>query len=489
MTRRRLTPLFLVLALAAVLAGCGGGDDDSGSSGSLGEPLSYLPKNAPLVATFDTDTSGAQFKNLDRLLGKFPFGGQVKNQLRQSLGESGNDYEKDIKPLLGNQLVVASPDAKSLTDDSEEDAYILAFETKDGDKLRAAIDKDKSQTKTDKIDGNDVWQSQDGSVATVKGSTLVAADTRPQLEAALERSGGDDKLTEDEFNAAFEGLPADPMVRVYGDAQGLLEASPETATARQVKWVGGLRKFAVTGNVEGDGVSLDARVSTEGVTAEDLPIAEGDQSPALARFGDYSFGQRDLAQSINFGLTTAAAVDPEDFKTFETQKAAVGKELGIDIDEDLIGQFTGDTTVAGGLDGSWSARSSVKDPAAMEKTLDTMVDKGGAGDLKFSESGGLVEATDEEGDKAYFGIVDDVFVAGPTPDAAKQMTSVEPKPVAGAKGAQVFVADGEAIAKAIIERSGQGGAAGLFTGPIGDVTAYMSASPGGLRAHAKLKIE
>jgi hypothetical protein len=54
----------------------------------------------------------------------------------------------------------------------------------------------------------------------------------------------------------------------------------------------------------------------------------------------------------------------------------------------------------------------------------------------------------------------------------------------------VFVADGESIAKAILQRSGQGGgAAGLFTGPIGDVTAFVTAGPDGMRARAKLKIE
>ena len=87
-------------------------------------------------------------------------------------------------------------------------------------------------------------------------------------------------------------------------------------------------------------------------------------------------------------------------------------------------------------------------------------------------------------------MVDDVFVAGPTPDAAKQIATVDPKPVQGAKGSMTFVADGEAIAKAILQRSGQGGgAAGLFTGPVGDITAFLSAGPDGMRAHAKLKIE
>lgn len=483
--RARLLPVLVTVAL---VTGCGGGDE-SDTRGSLGEPLSYLPKTAPLVAAFDTDTTGDQYRNLDKLLGRFPFGGQVKSQLRRSLSESGTDYDKDIRPLLGSQLVIGSPDAKSLTDDVGSDSYVVAFQARDGEKLRAALDKDGTQKKSGKIDGDDVWQSDDGSVATVKDDTLVAAGDRPGLEAALERHDGGDKLTEDEFDAPFAGLPADPILRVYGDAQALLEADPQTATARQVKWVGGLRKFGATVNVEDDGLAVDAKLVTEGVGAQDLPIAAGDRSPALARFGDYSGAQRDLAQSVTFVQATLNAVDPLRGKELQARKAAAAKDLGIDVDRDLVEQFRGDTTVAGGLDGSWSARSQVKDPAAMKKTLDAMVEKGGTGRLKFAEAGGLVLAVDDNGQRAYFGMVDDVFVAGPTPDAARQIASIAAKPVAGARGAQVFVADGEAIAKAILKRTGQGGAAGLFAGPIGELTAYVTAAPSGLRAHAKLKVE
>jgi hypothetical protein len=488
-TARRLTPLFLVLSIAtALLAGCGSGND-GGSKGGLAEPLSYMPQNAPLVAAFDTDPNGEQFQNIDRLLGKFPFGGQVKTQIKQSLAQSGTNYDEDIKPLLGNQLVVGSPDARSLTDDNSNNPYILAFESGNGDKLRAALNKDGSQKKAGKIDGADVWQSQDGSVAAVKGSTLVGANDRPNLEAALKRHDGGDNLSEDDFNAPFQGLPASPIARVYGDAQALIESDPKTATARQVKWVGGLRKFGATVNVEGDGLSIDARVNTEGVSNQDLPIAGGDQSPALARYGDYSFGQRNPAQSVHFGEATAAKTDPKAFADYQKRKQAFGKKLKIDVDSDLIDQLNGDATVAGGLDGSWALRSSVKDPAAMKATLDKMKNAGRVGKTTLSESGGLIKSAGD-GKPAYFGMVGDVFVAGPTPDAAKQMTAVEPKPVPGAKGASVVVADGEAIAKAILQRSGQGGgAAGLFTGPIGDLVAYVSAAPGGLRAQAKLKIE
>jgi hypothetical protein len=488
MTTRRLTTL-LIVALLALVAGCGGDDDSGGSKGDLGDELGYLPKDSALVVTVDTDVDGDQFKNLDKLLSKFPFGGQVKNQIKQSIDQQGANYDKDVKPLLGGELVVGATDAKSLVDDSAEDQFVVVF-TADGGKLEDVVKKDKTYSKTDDLDGNPVYQSaSDGSVITITGDTLVGAQTRPELQAAVDRHEGDDKLTEDDFNGAFQGLPTEPLVRVYGDAQALLRADPATAEAQKVPWVAGLRKFGVTVAAEGDGLALDAHVATEGVTPQDLPIAAGDQSPALARFGDYSLAQRDLSQSWKFILSVARVTDPKGLGDYEKKKARASKDLGVDIDRDLIDQFNGDTTLAGGLDGTWSLRSGVRDPAALKKTVEKMGKSGGTGDLKLTPAGDLVLGDDGD-DKVFFGVIDDVFVAGPTPDAAKQIATVEPKPVQGAKGSFVLVADGEAIAKAILQRSGQGGgAAGLFTGPIGDITAFVTAGPDGMRARAKLKIE
>jgi hypothetical protein len=487
-TPRRLTALFLV-ALAALVAGCGGGDDGGAAAGDLGDSLGYFPKTAPLVATVDTDVDGAQYKNIDKLLSRFPFGGQIKSQIKQSINQQGADYDKDVKPLLGGELVIGATDARTLTDDSAPDQFVFVYTAGGGD-LEKAVAKDGSYKAAGDLEGGKLFQnSSDRSVVVVKGDTMVGAQDRAGVQAAFDRHGGSDKLTEDDFNGAFQGLPADPILRVYGDAQALIASDPQTATARKVKWVGGLRKFGATVNVEGDGVALDAHVATQGVAPQDLPIAAGDQSPALARFADYSVAQRDLSQSVKFIESVLGATDPKAFGDFAAQKKLAGKQLGIDIDRDLIDQFSGDTTVAGGLDGSWSARSNVRDPAAMRKTIDTMVKKGGTGKLKLSKAGDLVLARNK-GNRIYFGMVGDTFVAGKTAAAAKQIATVDPKPVAGAKGSMVLVADGEAIAKTILQRSGQGGgAAGLFTGPIGDVTGYVVAGPDGMRAHAKLKIE
>jgi hypothetical protein len=485
---RRLSAL-LIVALFALVAGCGGGD--KGSSSSLDDKLGYLPKDAPLVAVVNTDVDGEQYRNLDRLLSKFPFAGQVKNQLKQAIAQSGADYTKDVKPLLGGELVVGSPDARSLTDSASQDAYVVAWDVGDGDKLRELVKKEGQSRESGKVGGETAYESDDGSVVIVKGDLLVGANDRPTLQAAIDRKDGDDKLTEEQFKGAFGDLPESTLVKVYGDAQKLLESDPATATARQVKWVAGLRTFGVTVAAERDGLALDVRVNTENVGPQDLPLAAGDESPQVARTGVYAVGLRNAQQLIAFVQNTAKAVDPEGFAKFQSKKDAAGSLAGIDIDRDLIGQLTGATSVTGGLDGSWALRSEPKDPAALEQSIARLVAKGKAGDLRFKESDGLVELTDESGEKFYFGIVDGKLVASPDATKAKAAASAPAQAVPGAKGALVAVADGEAIAKSVLAGMGGNGALGgqFFTGPIGDLTAWMTSGPDAMRGRLKLTVK
>ncbi|HEV7810163.1 MAG TPA: DUF3352 domain-containing protein, partial [Candidatus Limnocylindrales bacterium] len=340
---RRLTALLLA-ALLLVVAGCGGGKSSSGTS--LDDQLGYLPKDAPLVGVIETNPESGQLRNLDKLASKFLLAGQVKAELKKSIAQGGVDFDKDVKPLLGGQLVIGSPDVRSLTDSEPRDAYVVAWGVKDGDKLRDLIKKQGKSKESGKVAGQTAFEASDGSVVVVKGDLLVGASDRPTLQAAFDRHDGGDKLTQSQFDDAFGDLPKLALARVYGNLQKLLEADPAAATARQVKWVAGLRTFAVTVTAENDGPAVDASINTDGLSANDLPLAPGDEAPRVARIGEFGVGLRNAQQLSAFVQSTLRAVDPSQFASFARGKKVIGRAAGIDIDGDLIGQLTGATSIS-----------------------------------------------------------------------------------------------------------------------------------------------
>ena len=88
---RRLIATSLALS-ALLVAGCGGGED---SGSALDSALSYLPKDAPFAVAIDTDLDGDQYKAVQALLKKFPFGGQLQDSLRKQLeGRHGRRLQR-----------------------------------------------------------------------------------------------------------------------------------------------------------------------------------------------------------------------------------------------------------------------------------------------------------------------------------------------------------------------------------------------------------
>lgn len=494
---KRLSLTFSALAVlvaALIAAGCG-----SGGGSSLGDALSFVPKDAPVVFAVKTDPDSEQYKNIGKIAKKFPGANQIESQLKQSLSRSGANYEKDVKPLLGNDLVAAVPSAKDLG--GAGNSTIVTLKVKDEDKAKELIKKDAK--KIGDKDGAELYQESAGSnVTTVKDGVIVSADTRQLVEQALSAKDGD-HMSDDDFNDRLGDLDKDALIRVGGDMQAILAASPNGGVARKVKWVGALRGFGVTLKSESDGLAVDFAAKTEGdLSDQDLPIASGDESaPILRRGGEIGLGVRDVAQIVEFGQQAAKAANPSGSSQFESQKKQVNKQLGIDIDKDLIGQFTGNTSMSFSLDGKYAVRSEVKDPEALKATLAKVADDlpkllEGSGEknvglAKPKAGNDYYALATPDGKNVIFGVVDKVFVVASDAARAGQASTQSPSPVSGAKGAVALGADAEALVNSALRRLGGGRAsqAAAFTGPLGDMTGSMKADPGSLTANLKLKIE
>jgi hypothetical protein len=498
---RRLLSALLVLALLGI-AGCGGGDD---SGSALDSALAYLPKDATLAVALDTDLDGGQYQALDDLLDKFPFGDQIKGSLLQQFEQSsgGVSFEEDVKPLLGNPIVVGAADAESIT--GEASNFVVAGKAKDKGALDDLIDKTKPK-KTGEASGATLYQDGDTFFA-VEDDMVVFANDEAQLKSALERADGDDHFSEDSFNEALDGLPESALARVYTDAEALLKSDPGSADARKIRWIEALRTVGLTIAAKKGGIDVDFRARTEGDLSDaDLPIAPGDEAPpVIERSGEIGVGIRDLAHIVTFAESAGQSVDPAGFGDYEQAKKTIDKQLGISLDRDLIGQLTGDVSASVAVGGGFGVRSELKDPQEFERTLAKVADVlpsfaegagfGPVGLSKPKGDGKFYALAQPDGDSVIFGVVDDVLVVANDAKRASALATEEPVDVPGAKGSVTLSADAQELVDILLERFGPalglpdlGVGTSLFTRPLGDLTGYLSADTDELRGKLTLAI-
>src|SRR5688572_16353737 len=267
----------LIMAVALALGGCGG-DDEAASS--LDEALGYLPEDAGFAFVASTDMD--DYEDLRETLDKFPFADRAEDLLKQSLEQGGVDFDDDIKPLLGNDVVIGTADNASFVDSSSEKPFILAIETQDSGKLEELAKKDgRDQGESE---GYDIYQGQeDDTWLAVKDEVLVLSDDEETLKNALKQRGEDDRLTEEDVEAAFEELPEGAPVRVYANVAALLAAAPDAKEALKVKWVDHIETLGLSADATEDAISMDyfVRTDSEGLTDGDLPLAGGAEAPRV----------------------------------------------------------------------------------------------------------------------------------------------------------------------------------------------------------------
>jgi len=495
---RRVLSVILVLGLLTAV-GCGGGGDDGSA---LGSALSTLPKDAPYAVAIDTNSDGDQYKAVAKLLDKFPFSGQIKSallgQLEQSAG--GVKFEDDVKPVLGNPLVVGATGTGGTSD------AIAAIEAKDKGKLDDLISKTKAQ-KSGEASGATLYRSGD-SVFAVKDDLVVFASDETQLKAALERVDGD-HLDEKTFEDGLNGLPDPALARVYVDVEAALKANPGSADARRIPWVAALREVGATVTANDNSLDVDFRARTEGDLSDaELPIAPGDEAPpVIKRPGEIGLGIRDLAHIVRFAENAGQAIDPSGFGDYEQAKKTIDKQLGVSLDNDLIGQLTGNVSATVSLDGGFGVRSELKDPQKFKDTLAKVADVlpsfaegAGFGKVRLSKpraGAPFYTLSKPDGGTVTFGVAGDVLVVANDAKRAAALAAAQPTDVPGAKGSVTLSADAEQLVlRALRQFGSQLGftdfgslGVGMFARPLSDLNGWMSASTDELRGKLTLGVE
>jgi hypothetical protein len=491
--RRLLIPL-LAACLAVVPAGCGGG-----SKPPLDEGLGYVPKGSPFVVAIDTDVGGGQYQAVGRLAKRFPFGPQAGDQLKRLFERGGDvDFDRDIRPLLGNPFVVGSASPRSFIGGSPGEHFIGAIKSKDGGKLKDLAERTHATKEGDK-DGGTIYRDNQGGEFAIKGDTLVVAGSRAQLEEALARRADGKGLSRESFDDSVQDLPSTALVRGFFDIGGLVRTSPRAAQARRIPWVAALGSLGFSVRAEDRDVAVDFKLKSDRakLSPGQLPLAAGGGAPSILRTpGEISIGVRDPGQVADFVLGATKAASPQ----FEAGRRQLEQAVGIDLKRDLSDQLSGGATLNVSVGGSVGARADVRDPAAFKRTLRKLAGalprfarSSGAGSAGLTRVGGGLYSLARPGRKPLvFGVVGRTLVAADTAARARRLAAARPQAVPGLDGSLVLEADAERLAQELVHRltPGSGGLpVAVFTTPLGELTGSVRSSAGDMRGRLRLGID
>jgi Protein of unknown function (DUF3352) len=500
MRLRHLAALFACVAAVAVGVAATGCGSDSGSSGA-GKVLSYIPADTPFAIQIDTDGSDGQYKAVDGIINRFPGADTIKALIKSQLtmGVKGVDFDKDIKPLLGNPAVVAATDVGSFLSPSSDAGFVAAIQVSDKDALDDLITKTHAQ-KRGEVGGATVYQEAD-TYFGVNDDVFVVSGSRDSLEQALKRADGGDHLSSDDFESGLSGLPKDALARVYVNVQDLLSQSEGARKFGRIEWVKSLRTLGLTISAHEKSIDVDFNAVTKGdLSDEDLPLPSGDEAAkVIKRPGEIGIGLRNPSHLITFIENGLQAVDPKTFGEFQQGKAVIAAKLGLDLDKDVIAQLTGNLSVSFNLSGDFAARADVKDPAAFTKTVDKIAKAlpqlgSTLGVQSVTPSGDLYRVQLSGGSDFFFGMAGDSLVVGSDAARAHAIANAQPESVEGAKGSVVVRGDAEGIARQLLAKIAPqfGLPAALvpvFAKPFDELRGWVTTETGGLKGKLSLTLD
>lgn len=524
---------MVMFAAAWAIAGCGGGES-GGGSGSLDESLGYLPTDAPVVAAISTDLESDAYMALDSKLDTLGVPGGLEEQLRESFEEEDENgerasYEKDVKPLLGETLVVGAASPAALTTGA---GVVAAIDVGDPEKLAVLLEGAASELRrAGEASGADLYLPEDedsgAASAAIDGETLVVSDSPGALRDALERKDSEDKLDEKRFEEAVAGLPDDPLARVAVDPELLFEAVPELQATTELPWPDAVQTVGLSVTATDAGFELDAALTTdpEGLEESDLPISTANEElEVLARDGELVSASANQSLSTRFLLRAVGAAYPD--SEFERRRVAVEDDLGVRLD-DLLAQFDGPSVSAQAPSGIVATRSELSDPQVVAKALPKLVprlpelaealgpigerttltvirtlapklpipgdglDEPGVtagrvpGEKDLYRLSAAVPSASGDSEQVVFGVIGDSFVVAADPAAGREIATAETELADGLSGGSVFSADPLFLTGVL------GGVFGAGEGQLPGVEGlrgYLRASTAEITLHSELRI-
>jgi hypothetical protein len=490
--RRSCWLLSILVVLAVVLAGCGGGSSSSSTGGDArAEALSYMPKGS--VATIEIATGGGQVDTALKLLHRFPGAELLLGRLSDEVTNGTSlSYDKDIKPALGNPFVLAPVSI------SAED-FVGAIVATDAKKAERFVSGNGS--KAGSRSGVDVYRDrhEPNTFYGLKGSTVIFADGRPNLDAAIDRHANGTGAKPDDGNALMTGLPGDALLKVYGLVAPVIANDPGAASARRVPFVAAMKGYGLAVTAADNGVTAAFRVDTSNakLAAADQPLSPGAKPAATAAAGPIDVGLRDLSHTVAFAIRIGQRLDPTGFQQFAAGLDAIKARTGVDVGRDFVGQL-GDAAITTDTH-LFAVRAKAKNPTTLRVAVAKLLpivpaflDGAGLPGLKPSAGpGGLILLKRGGRYVAAYGVVGGQLVVGNAPPAqllqfARRPATTEP----GTSGAVTVRGSTPQLVRLILNRiDPQLVGAALFLGRLGNLVGSASESAGAITGKLTLPVK
>jgi len=340
--RGKLIPI--VAALAMVLVVAGGGIFAYGKLAGGDQPAAVLPGTAVAYARIDLNPSAGQKVNAIRFLMKFPSVKENlgltgdKDDLRQKLFEqlkksAGDDladvdYDKDIKPWLGERAGIA---ALPPADGKDDPTVVVAVQVKNEDEATKGLDK--LFANEDKKPGR----------AFSNGYVLIS-DDQAAVDSAVATAKSNPLEKNAKFSAAMDKLGEQGFASAWADGKGIASISgrvdPEVmAGVGDASAAMALRFDASYVELKGV-VQGDRSVKVNSADAADLVTKLPDTTAAAVAVSggenlvDTMWTQIEKASNGNLKELTQQLTEETGLNLPDDLKSLLGKNLAVAIDKD-----------------------------------------------------------------------------------------------------------------------------------------------------------
>ena len=316
----------LLVFIAFALVGCGAKSEPSASTPSGAD---FAPASSVLYVTGVTDPSSSQWQKADELLGRFPGREELLASARKDLAKDGLNWERDVKPALGDEL----------------NLVLLSF--KDPDHNFVGFTKPRDEAKFIKV--LESGKPADRLVhRKIEGWTVFADNEKSLDNFVAARAAGGPLANEDAFKAAMKDLPEDTALRGYvpgAPLNALIQKEARSNFDAQTfksfsDGFGQLRYISFSSSAKDEGLAFQAGYAAAKGAKTGTYDAKLDSTLPAGALAYLSFG--DLQQYFDQALSATG----KDSQQFNKQLEQFQQALGFDLKDDLLPLFSKEGAIA-----------------------------------------------------------------------------------------------------------------------------------------------